>query len=141
MELTSPQLVLSTIASVYGPTKLPVILTFVNNGPGPTCLLDRFEPVPVFFTFDVVRADGTPLPISGGGKIDFGPDGMKPLELLPGGSHSVQVDLAQLLTHPIEPGLYSLSATYHNQYGKDCFLGSIRSNTISVQVTEVGTRP
>jgi hypothetical protein len=142
MALTNPQLVLSTVPTVlYGPTKLPVVATFVNAGPTPVRLLDRFEPVPVFFTFDVVRADGTPLPISGGGKIDFGPNEIRYLELPPGGSHSVQADLAKLLRLPVELGPYSVSATYHNQYGENCFLGGIRSNTILLQVTEPGVKP
>lgn len=136
MSPTSIQLELSTAASVpYSPAALPVTVTFRNTGTAAVRLLDCFEPVPVFFAFDVVRADGTPLALPRGGKVDFRPEGIRYLKLPPGGSHSIRVDLAGLLLHPIQTGLYSVSATYRNQYGSNCLSGPVASNTIALPVT------
>jgi hypothetical protein len=116
------------------PRSLPVLMGFVNSGDEPVRLLAHFEPLPVFFSFRLVKADGTPVAVPGAGKIDFGPGKPECLELAPGDTHTVDADVGTLLTGELEPGRYSLSATYHNQYGEACFRGVLESNEISIDV-------
>lgn len=129
------QLVISAIVGApYEPFSLPIRITFTNHGTAPIRILDHFEPLPVFFLFEVVGADGTPLIIPGGGKIDFGPNAPGYFELRPSDSRSIEVNVGRLLTSALQLGLYSVSVTYHNQYGDRCFRGSVKSNTIMVEV-------
>lgn len=114
--------------------RLPLRIVFVNGAAEPVRILDRFEPLQVFFSFHIARADGTPLSTAGGGKIDFGPEPPGYVELRPGESHSIDVDIAGLLSEALTPGDYSSSATYHNQYGEHCFHGTLESNPITINV-------
>jgi hypothetical protein len=114
--------------------RLPLRIVFVNGGAEPVRILDCFEPLQVFFSFHIARADGTPLSTAGGGKIDFGPEPSGYVELRQGESHSIEVDIAGLLTEALGPGDYSISTTYHNQYGEGCFRGTLESNPISINV-------
>lgn len=126
---------LSTIPGAdYGPSSLPLRVTFANERTLPLRILAVFEPLPVFFTFHVVKSDGTPLALPGGGKIDFGPDGPGYLELPPGGSHTIEFNIGTWFSRPLDPGPYSVSVTYHNQYGEDCFRGTVASDPIHVEV-------
>ena len=50
-----------TSAEPAGPLSFRVI--FANRSQHTINLLDRFEPLPVFFSFAIVRADGTPVPV------------------------------------------------------------------------------
>ena len=122
------------VGALYERISLPMRITFVNRGTAPIRILDHFEPLPVFFSFHVVKADGTPLIIPGAGKIDFGPNEAGYLDLLPGSSHSIEVNIAGLVTKGLGPGLYSVSATYHNQYGECCFRGVLKSDAVTVEV-------
>jgi hypothetical protein len=114
--------------------RLPLRIVFVNDATEPVRILDRFEPLQVFFSFQIVRADGTPLSTAGGGKVDFGPEPLGYVELRPGESHSIDVDTAGLLSEALAPGDYSISATYHNQYGERCFRGALESDPITISV-------
>ena len=117
-----------------GPDTLPARLTFVNDGPSAARILDRFEPIPVFFSFDLIKADGTPILLPGGGKTDLGRNGERYFELAAGEARSLVVDIWPLLTTALQPGAYSLRATYHNQYGRDCFRGTLTSNVVAIEV-------
>jgi urease beta subunit len=129
------QLLLSAVPGArFDAENLPLIVSFKNNGDTPVRLLDHFQPLPVFFSFQVVKANGTPLLIPGGGKIDFSPGGMRYLELGPGHQRDVAVNPARLLTTPLQPGGYSVAVTYHNQYGEDCFHGTLQSNPVTVEI-------
>jgi hypothetical protein len=113
---------------------LPLQVTFRNIGDAALRILDQFEPIPVFFSFNIVYEDGTPIPIAGGGKIDL-PSSMKNyITLLPSEHAEIRIDLERLLPGAIKTGTYQITALYHNQYGEHCFIGSIRSNTITVDI-------
>jgi len=113
--------------------RFPLRIRFTNEGDAPVDILEAFEPLPVFFAFHLVRPDGTPISLPGAGKIDFGPDGPGHITLQSGETFTLDVDLASLGDVP-EPGLYRLSATYHNQYGRPSAQRVLTSNTIDVQV-------
>lgn len=118
----------------YDSDTVPVRVTFENRDDDPVSVLDAFEPLPVFFSFRLVNPDGTPVSLPGAGKVDFGPQTPGRVELAPGETLSRTVDLASLLTEPLPPGRYSVSTTYHNQYGEDCFTGRLDSNTIEIDI-------
>jgi hypothetical protein len=121
-----------TLQSRQGPLSFRVI--FANRSQHTINLLDRFEPLPVFFSFAIVRADGTPVPVSGAGKIDPGPQGFGFIGLQPGETHAADLELAPWLRAPLPRARYDVTVTYHNQYGAGCFAGTLMSNTISVGV-------
>jgi hypothetical protein len=121
-----------TLQSRQAPLSFRV--TFSNRSQHSINLLDRFEPLPVFFSFAIVRADGTPVPVSGAGKIDPGPLGLGCISLRPGETYATDLELAPWLRAPLPPARYDVAVTYHNQYGEECFTGVVTSNTISVFV-------
>ena len=116
------------------PGALSFRVIFANRSQRTINLLDRFEPLPVFFSFAVVRADGTPVPVSGAGKIDPGPEGFGCIDLRPGETYAADLDLAPWLRAPLPPARYDVTVTYHNQYGAECFAGTLTSNTVSLDV-------
>lgn len=115
----------------------PVEVVFSNSNDTAIRLLDRFEPVPVFFSFTLYRPDETPIALPGGGKIDFMAGSLQYLEVPPDDSLTVTLDLAPLFPSDLElpPGLYRLEAVYHNQYGDGCFRGRLQSppTTLSIR--------
>jgi len=122
----------------YSPTHIPVDLVFDNSGPEPVRLLNQFEPLPVFFSFRLTRPDGTPVAVAGGGKADFPTGALECVELRTGETVRTSVNLASTVaSHTrLEPGRYALSATYHNQYGEDCFKGSVESEPVELVLQE-----
>ena len=120
--------------TTYSQGHFPLRLTFVNRGNARVCILGHFLPLPVFFSFDLVKEDGTPIILPGAGKIDFGRQSPPSIELEPGGTWSVVVDLGSLIAEELPAGVYVVSATYHNQYGENCFRGYLRSNTIRINL-------
>ena len=120
--------------TTYHPGYAPFILTFHNMGQEPLRILHWFEPLAVFFWFDLVRADGTPLLIAGGGKTDLVVSDMRYITLEPGEHFELTVDIHPLLPLPFEPGLYTVRVTYHNQYGENCFRGQVVSNPVDVMI-------
>jgi hypothetical protein len=120
--------------ATVGPRSVPLRIVFANHGEAPVRLLAEFEPLPVFFAFRLVKADGTPVALPGGGKIDFGPARPACEDLAPGETHAIDVDVGTLLAEPLDSGRYSLSAAYHNQYGEGCFKGTLESNAVDVEV-------
>ena len=122
--------------AVYTTRYLPLGVLFVNRGTTPVRILDCFHPLPVFFSFEMLDAEKTPFNLPGGGKIDFGPSQPTETELGPGSRRRIEIDLAGLVTEPLRPGPYSIAATYHNQYGERCFRGTLRSNTITIEVQQ-----
>jgi hypothetical protein len=130
------ELTLSPLSGArLSPTALPLRLTFTNTSAETVRLLDCVEPPQVFFSVGIVRSDGTPVLASGGGKIDFGPGEPGYVELAPGEAHAIDLDAARMTAGPLAPGRYAISATYHNQYGSDCFQGTLDSNEIDVEVS------
>jgi hypothetical protein len=117
-----------------GPGEIPVRVCFHNASHEPVRLLAVTEPVPVFFSFSIVDADGTPVPAAGGGKIDFGPEGPGYVQIEPGGDWCVGVDLSSLLARPLAPGSYRVGVQYHNQYGDNCFRGQLTAGPVVVHL-------
>lgn len=120
--------------SAYTPNHIPLLATFENIADECIVLLNHFEPIPVFFAFRMVDDGGRSVPIPGAGKIDFYRDSMRYIELWPGASLTVELDLADVLAYPDEvtAGRFTVSASYHNQYGDGCFVGSVDSDPIEV---------
>src|SRR5689334_14329106 len=112
-----------------------VRLTFANRGAETACILDLFEPLPVFFSFHLARQDGTPISLPGGGKMELGPEPLEYVKLDAGQSHTIRVDLGPLLPPGVGQGTYTLSAEYHNQYGKDAAQRTLQSNTVPLVLT------
>jgi hypothetical protein len=141
-EYTGPTfgIVLSAIPGrVYTRENSPLKLSFVNMGSEEMRVLRHFDPLPVFFAFGMKDEDGRYLSIPGAGKIDFYKGSIPYENLPPGGSFEIEVNLAEILAYPDEahPGEYTIKATYHNQYGENCFQGAVSSNTITVSLVSV----
>jgi len=133
----APRVTLTTTQEMpVRPDSVGVRVTFSNPHDAPIHILDQFEPVPVFFSFDIVGQDGTPVFVPAGGKIDFGPVRPGCRALQQHESHSVDIDLRPLLSAPLRAERYSVSVTYHNQYGDRCFQGVVRSNTIAIDIRD-----
>ncbi len=118
--------------------KIPLQVTFHNTGPRAVRLLDTFErqEALVFFQMKLHRSDGTIVLTRGGGKIDFGPGKIRYQAIEPGASFSPVIDLAAFVgdVKQIPPGHYTLKVTYTNQYGSDCFKGTIVSERAEIVI-------
>lgn len=126
---------LEAVGAPLTTARAPFRVTFRNAGTEPLNLLAIFEPIPVFFQFEIARSDGTPVQVPGGGKIDP-PQGSEPyVALAPGATHVHELDLAPLL--PAEgwaSDTYTVFVRYRNAYGVGCFRGVIESEPISVRI-------
>jgi hypothetical protein len=118
--------------------QIPLEVTFKNIGPKAVRLLDTFTPRHALFFFRVqlTRADGTLVPMRGGGKVDLDPSTIRYRELAPAASFAAVLDLVVFAGKlaDIPPGEYSVTVTYSNQYGNDCFKGSVTSPTVKIVV-------
>ena len=123
-----------TNSVIYTNNNIEVALTFTNNGTYTVALLKHFTPLPIFFEFKIVKADGTVIAVPGSGKISFYESSMQYVKLEEGNVHVLQISLADVLKEQLESGTYSVSVIYKNQYGSDCFKGKVESNQISIQV-------
>ena len=109
-----------------------VIVLLENAGKDSITILKEFAPRPIFFQFNLVKSDGTPIDSPGAGKVDFGRP-MKYVTLEPGKFIGITVSLKHVYKE-LQNGKYELSVQYHNQYGDNCFRGSLISNTIVVVI-------
>jgi hypothetical protein len=111
---------------------VPLAVALLNDGPAPVRVLRHFLPLPVFFELDLVRDDGTPVATIGAGKIAFSEGEPDYADLRPGELVGVAFDLVDVLPpgESLAAGSYLLTATYHNQYGEDCFQGVLRSRQL-----------
>jgi len=133
----SLELLLNPVDRVaYSSERIPIRLTFINNSENDVRLLNHFSPFPVFFSSRLMRDDGSPIALPGGGKIALHEGDEVYVVLSGNGSHTIEFDLAVLVSHPsdLKPGRYSVEITYRNQYGKDCFQGQINSNQIELDI-------
>lgn len=112
----------------------PLKVTFQNVSNKPIRILDMFEPVPVFFSFQVTQADGVPIVnVPGAGNMDpFG--SLNYITLKPNEKFTTTVRLDQVLPEVFQPGDYKLSVIYKNQYGENCFTGRLTSNPIKLKI-------
>jgi hypothetical protein len=122
-------------------TRVPLEITFKNAGSTSIRVLDTFKPEEAvfFFRLKLARANGMLVPTRGGGKVDLDPSLVKYREIGPGASFSTTLNLIDFLgdRSQLQPGEYSLLVTYSNQYGTDCFKGTVSSQTIRIQLPAV----
>jgi hypothetical protein len=111
---------------------LAVTATFENVSDATVQMLADFEPLPVFFTADLTTLDGTALDVIGMGKADALAGTRTYQRLAPGERLDVRLDLAPWLRGKTPPPPYRLALTYHNAYGQDCFVGTLRSAFVVV---------
>ena len=120
---------------------LPVQVVFKNVTANSCRIINTFEKVPICLWFFLTRYDGTPITTRFGGKISFSHS--KPpeyIELSPNDTYQLTVDVSNLISKDrytqslINQGVYTLSVTYSNQYGKNCFKGRVESEPISVSI-------
>lgn len=119
-----------------GPKSLLLDVVFKNTSTETVRLLKRFhdeENLSIWFQLQMLTLDGTPVAgMRGGGKINLrGP--LDYVTLGPGETFSFRLNAIKLLT-ALHPGTYKVSLTYRNQYGQDCFKGTVESNTITIPV-------
>jgi len=115
----------------YSVGNIPLEIVFTNNTDKPVRLLNAFDTSNakrVFFTVTLVDSRESPVFTSGGGKISFVKDLMKYVELAKGQQFAVEINLKdfELQSKTPEPGVYSVQVTYRNQYGDNCFIGTLK---------------
>lgn len=125
----------------YTVKNIPIGVVFLNSDDQVTRLLNVFEKpkaLPVFFSFNLTDAEGTPVQTLGGGKIALSKNSMRYIELRKNEKYSLILNLKEFIPSDIslKPGAYNVSVKYHNQYGEDCFKGNLESNTISLYLSE-----
>jgi hypothetical protein len=125
----------------YSVREIPIKVVFRNREEEPVNLLHIFDDPTIiksFFRFSLTNVNGTPIETLGGGKVSLSRNSFKYLRLQKGDKYAVILNLKDFLPndHRLEEGVYNLSVTYLNQYGENCFKGSLESNTISVHLTE-----
>jgi hypothetical protein len=98
-------------------------------------MLQVFDPLPVFFMTSLVRIGGGEVDVTGAGKADIPEEELQTIEVAPGGHLDVDLDLKPWIREPLLPGRYTLSLTYRNAYGQDCFRGPLTSDAITLEVT------
>lgn len=118
-----------------------VMVLLENVGKGSITILKEFAPRPVFFHYNLIKSDGTPVDLPGAGKVDFDRP-MKYVTLEPGEFIGITVSLEDLYKK-LQNGKYELSVQYHNQYGENCFRGTLTSNTIGMvkMIAQASRRP
>jgi hypothetical protein len=124
----------ATDDTIYSTENIPLTVTFVNLGGEALRLLCYFDPLPVFFAFDMMDEDGRYVAIPKAGKIDIYDSSLPYIKLGSGEDFAIEVNLAGILAYPedMHSGMYTVTATYHNQYGEDCFRGIVNSNSVSI---------
>lgn len=125
----------------YSTKDIPIELVFRNPNEKEVRLLDIFDDEKakqIFFTIELRDSNGTPLSTVGGGKIAFSRDSMKYVVLRKDAEFSVLLNIKDFLVSAtsLKPDNYSVSITYRNSYGEDCFKGSIESNILSLNLAD-----
>lgn len=116
-----------------------VMVLLENAGKGSITILKEFAPRPVFFHYNLIKSDGTPVDLPGAGKVDFDRP-MKYVTLEPGEFIGIIVSLKDV-NKELPHGKYELSVQYHNQYGDNCFRGVLTSNTINMVIDDSASQP
>jgi len=134
------KLVISTVPGVrYSRDAMPIKVTFSNTSDKSVRILDVFqqrEALPVFFRFEIKSANGTYVPIPGGGKIDLPKNYQRYAELAKGQKYRLTVNLSEYIKPEmrLKKGPYTVTLTYSNQYGDRCFQGQLTSNSIQMNL-------
>lgn len=133
---------LQTISGTnYSKENFPLVIVFENASESTIRILDAFsntKALPVFFNFEIKDSNGTPIPVPGAGKISIAKNSENYIELEKGERHEITVNLKDIIpsTTQLKSDVYSISVTYRNQYGNNCFKGQVKSNTIQVALNE-----
>lgn len=137
--MSNLQILISAVPdTTYTQKNIPLKVIFKNTNETENIrILRHFDPLPVFFSFDIVDANNRFLDIPGAGKVDLHSDSIEYVSLSAGENFTLDVNLAKHLTNPqkVKTGEYTVSVTYHNQYGEDCFQGQISSQPISLVIS------
>jgi hypothetical protein len=111
---------------------VPLKVTFENVSGKRVRLLRVFKPTTAFFKVNGLmnRANTSVSVPKLAVKPEIQADLRRPgswqyLELEPNESFTTQVDVSDLLPSNLEEGLYEISLTYHNEYGENCFKGTM----------------
>ncbi len=125
----------------YCKENFPLVLSFENSSENTIRILDAFndpKALPVFFGFEIKDSNGTPIALPGAGKISISKNSEKYIELEKGGKYEITINLKDIIpqTTQLKNDVYSVSVTYRNQYGDNCFKGQIKSNVIQVVLNE-----
>src|SRR5262249_13949695 len=140
----SLRLLVSTVPGVsYARGHIPLRITFENTATEEIKMLRHFEPLPVFFSVEMTRADGTPIAIPGAGKISFAEGQIEYLVLRRKESFGFEVDLSTVIppSAEVKRGDFTVSVTYHNQYGEGCFQGQLSSAPIRLTLGDDPDHP
>jgi hypothetical protein len=118
-------------------TNIPLKVHFKNGGKSNLRLLDLFSPeeAPLHFRVHLTRPDGKHVTQHhGGGKIDPHESAIKYIELAPGQTYDVTLNLAEIIPNlgELPAGPYHLAVSYHNQHGENCFIGKVHSPKIDI---------
>lgn len=120
----------------YRRSNIPFNIIFENVSDHHVRILWNFDAqtLPIFFRFDLKSLDGTPVFLPGAGKISFYENSMKYVTLKKGEKRELQINLAELIpdSTQVKEGHYNVSVGYNNQYGTDCFKGSVTSNEVQL---------
>lgn len=131
-----------TVSGVFYSTQdIPFDVVFRNNEDDVVRLLNVFDDPKshlIFFIINLRDSNGTPISTLGGGKISLSKDSMKYIELAKGEEFTVRLNLKDYFPSDaaIKAGNYDVSVTYRNQYGENCFRGSVESNTLNLYLNE-----
>lgn len=86
-----------------------------------------------FFMVNIEGSDSMVLP---GGKISLIPDNYRYIILNPKEMFGIKINLSEIFPK-LKPGKYKIKIQYNNQYGKDCFKGSIEAkNKLTIVIAE-----
>ena len=124
-------------SAVRAATNVVVDVIFKNNSTNAVRVLDYFEPLPIFFSWDIREKGKAPLSLPGAGKISIPRREYKYLTIPPKGTHSLKVSLSEFLREhrlSFQSGTYTISTSYRNQYGEECVQGIFPSNKIELVV-------
>jgi hypothetical protein len=114
-------------------------MDFKNTSDKQARLLNVFDPLPVFFSINLLAQNGEEISPPGGGKISLDADSVNYIDLPPQASYDTVLNVSEALKKYdiiLPAGTYKLNMSYHNQYGEDCFTGWFDSNQIEIDVTE-----
>ena len=128
--------------AIYTTEDIPLDIVFHNRANEPVKLLNFFNNAAekrVFFTVTLRDSHGSPFFIRGGGKIDIPRYASTYIELKKGEKTVVRINLSDYLSPitSLKAGVYSVSVLYGNQYGENCFRGTLESNSLSLSLSKL----
>jgi hypothetical protein len=131
--------------ALYTTEQAPIQVVFRNDSKNTIRVLDAFRDpgeTRVFFSVTLRDVYGVPIFTSGGGKADFAGKSLKYIELGKGEEYVVNINLKEYLPSRVrlEQGGYSVSVVYQNQYGEDCFRGTLESDLLALSLVKGTSR-